>query len=119
MTIDEFQKAELRIAKVLAAGRVEGSEKLIRLDVQLDNATRQLVAGIGKAYAPEALIGREIVIVANLDPRVFTIKKADEATGTPAVTLESQGMLLAAHGEDGSPILLMPDREAPAGSEIS
>ncbi len=119
MTIDEFQKVELRIAKILTAERVEGSEKLVKLNVQLDNATRQLVAGIGKAYAPEALVGREIVIVANLDPRIFTIKKADEATDTPAITLESQGMLLAAHGEDGSPVLLMPERDVPPGSKIS
>ena|SRR3989344_5464092 len=119
MTIDEFQKVELRVAKVLAAERVEGSEKLIKLNVQLDNATRQLVAGIGKAYAPEVLVGREIVVVANLDPRTFTIKKADEAAGTATVTLESQGMLLAAHSEDGSPVLLMPEREVPPGSTIS
>lgn len=119
MTIDELQKVELRVAKVLAAERVEGSEKLVKLQISLGGSERQLVAGIGKAYSPEVLVGREIVIVANLDPRVFTIKKADETTGAPAVTLESQGMLLAAHAEDGSPILLMPEHEAPPGSAIS
>ena len=133
MTIDEFQKVELRVAKVLAAERVEGSEKLVKLQISLGESAegspsetsgrlsgeRQIIAGIGKAYTPETLIGREIVMVANLDPRVFTIKKADEAAGVAAVTLESQGMLLAAHGEDGSPVLLMPEHDAPPGSKIS
>lgn len=119
MTIDEFQKVELRVAKILAAERVEGSEKLVKLQISIGESERQLVAGIGKAYAPETLIGREIVIVANLDPRTFTIKKADPETGAPAVTLESQGMLLAAHSEDGSPILLTPEREVSPGSTIS
>ncbi|MEY4731098.1 MAG: hypothetical protein RL681_44 [Candidatus Parcubacteria bacterium] len=118
MTIDEFQKVELRIAKVLAAERVEGSEKLVKLKISLGDTERQLVAGIAKAYAPEMLVGREIVIVANLDPRTFTIKKADAETGTPAVTLESQGMLLAAHAEDGSPVLLGVEKEVPPGSSV-
>lgn len=112
MTIDEFRNVELRIATILAAERVEGSEKLIKLSIDLgekdaagERAPRQLLAGIGKAYAPEVLVGRQIVVVANLDPRTM-------------LGLESQGMLLAAHDETGAPILLMPDREAPAGSDI-
>jgi methionine--tRNA ligase beta chain len=119
MTFEEFSKIELRVAKVLAAERVHGSEKLVRLGISLGDSERQLVAGIAKAYEPEQLVGREIVIVANLDPRIFTITKADPASGTPAVTLESQGMLLAAHSEDGSPVLLMPEREVPPGSKVS
>jgi len=72
----------------------------------LDVESRQLVAGIGKKYQPEELIGKQIVIVANLEPR----KLMGE---------ESQGMLLAAHDEEGSPILLMPDKTSPSGSKIS
>lgn len=105
MTIDEFGQVELRVGKILAAERVEGSEKLVKLRVQLD-AERQIVAGIGKAYAPEELTGREIVVVANLEPRAL-------------MGLESQGMLLAAHGEAGEPVLLRPDRAVPPGSKIS
>ena len=63
------------------------------------------MSGIGKAYEPEALMGREVVIVANLDPRMM-------------MGLESQGMLLAAHDESGGPILLVPERSAPPGSEV-
>ena len=120
MTFEEFSKTELRVAKVLAAERVPASDKLVKLQISLGESERQLVAGIGKAYAPEALVGREIVIVANLDPRKFTIKLPAEAGSEPqTLELESQGMLLAAHAEDGSPVLLMPDREAPPGSAIS
>ena len=105
MTIDEFQQVDLRVGKIVSAERVEGSEKLIKLQVDIGEL-RQLVAGIGKAYEPEALVGREIVVVANLEPRTL-------------LGLESQGMLLAAHGDDDAPFLLMPDKEVPPGSAVS
>ncbi len=105
MTIDEFRQADLRVGKIVAAERVEGSEKLIKLQVDIGEP-RQLVAGIGKAYEPEGLIGREIVVVANLEPRKL-------------MGHESQGMLLAAHGGDGMPFLLMPDKELPPGAAVS
>ena len=105
MTIDEFRQVDLRIAKIISAERVPGSEKLIKLQIDLGEP-RQLVAGIGKAYEPEDLPGKEIVVVANLEPRAL-------------MGLESQGMLLAAHEEDGVPVLLMPDRTVAPGSGIS
>jgi len=104
---DDFKKVELKIAKVLAAERVEGSEKLVKLT--LDDGMpggRTILAGIGKAYDPASLVGRSIVIVANLEPRTM-------------LGLESNGMLLASHDADGAPVLLMPDRETPPGSAIS
>lgn len=107
MTIDEFRKIDLRVGRILSAERVEGSEKLVKLAVDIGEP-RQLVAGIGKAYAPEALVGKEIIVVANLEPRQL-------------MGLISQGMLLAAHGEgpDPLPVLLAVDREVPPGSKIS
>jgi len=105
ISIEDFKKAELKIARILSAERVEGSEKLIKLRVSLGEEERQLVAGIGKAYEPEALIGKEIVIVANLEPRTLMGE-------------ESQGMLLAALEEDGAPVLLVPDKEVAPGSSI-
>ena len=105
MTIDEFQKMDLRVAKVLSAERIEGSEKLLKLSIDAGEP-RQIVSGIAKAYAPEDLVGKEVVIIANLDPRTM-------------MGLESQGMILAAHGENGEPIMLTVEREAPAGSKIS
>lgn len=101
---DDFKKLELRVAKVIATERVPNSEKLVKLRVSLGDAERQIIAGVGKVYEPESLIGREIVVVANLEPRML-------------MGLESQGMLLAATS-DGEPVLLMPDREVPPGAEI-
>ena len=105
ISIEDFKKAELKIAKILSAERVEGSEKLIKLKVSLGEEERQMVAGIGKAYEPESLIGKEIVVVANLEPRLLMGE-------------ESQGMLLAASGADGAPVLLVPEREIEPGASI-
>ncbi|MBX4211587.1 MAG: methionine--tRNA ligase subunit beta [Candidatus Yanofskybacteria bacterium] len=105
MTIpfDEFKKVELKVAKVVSAERVEGSEKLLKLQVDIGEP-RQIIAGIGTAYEPDQLVGREIIIVANLEPRIL-------------MGLESQGMLLAANDENG-PVVLMPEKEVPPGTEI-
>jgi methionine--tRNA ligase beta chain len=105
MTIDEFQKSDLRVGKIIAAERVEGSEKLLKLQVDIGEP-RQIVSGIAKAYAPEDLIGKNVVIIVNLDPRTM-------------MGLESQGMLLAAHGEGGVPVLLVPAADVAPGSKIS
>lgn len=83
ITIDEFQKIQLKAAKVLSAERVPKSEKLLKLQVSVGSEQRQIVAGIGKRYEPESLIGKTIVIVANLKPAKL-------------MGIESQGMVLAA-----------------------
>ena len=83
ITIDEFMKIQLKTAKVLAAERVPKSEKLLKLHVSLGSEQRQIVAGIGKKYDPESLIGKTIIIVANLKPAKL-------------MGIESQGMVLAA-----------------------
>ena len=101
---EQFSQTELCVAAILGAERVKGSEKLLCLQVSLGEEKRQIVAGIGKKYAPEALVGTQIIIVANLEPRML-------------MGLESQGMLLAADSPDG-PILLRPDTDAPAGAKI-
>lgn len=104
ISFDDFKKVELKIAKILEAERVENSEKLLKLKVSLGEEERQIIAGVGKAYSPEELIGKEIVIVANLEPRAL-------------MGIESNGMLLAADGE-GTPILLTPDKEVLPGSIV-
>jgi methionyl-tRNA synthetase len=83
ITIDDFMKVQLKAAKVLAAERVPKSEKLLKLQVSLGTEQRQIVAGIGKKYEPDALVGKTIVIVANLKPAKL-------------MGIESQGMVLAA-----------------------
>lgn len=102
---EEFSKMELRVVEILSAERVEGSDKLLKLEVSLGDSTRQIIAGIGKAYAPENLIGQKIVVIANLEPRQL-------------MGLESQGMILAAKDSDGRPVLLKPEQDVPAGSSI-
>lgn len=87
ITIDEFMKIQLKTAKVLSAERVPKSEKLIKLQVSLGSEHRQIVAGIGKKYEPETLVGKTIVIVANLKPAKL-------------MGIESQGMVLAAGDTD-------------------
>ena len=104
ISYDDFKKVELKVAKILTAEKIEGSDKLVRLEVSLGEGKRQIIAGVGKVYAPDQLVGREIVIVANLEPRIL-------------MGLESQGMLLAAD-EEGRPALLAPDREVPPGSMV-
>lgn len=104
ISFDDFKKVELKIGTVKEASRVEGSEKLLKLQVDLGSETRQILAGVGKVYAPEDMVNRQIVIVANLEPRQM-------------MGLESQGMLLAASSESG-PILLMPDKEASSGASV-
>ena len=93
ISIDDFMKVDLRTARVVAAERVPKSSKLIKLQVETSGGQRTIVAGIAEAYEPEALIGRTIVIVANLKPAKL-------------MGVESQGMVLAASPEGGKPMLL-------------
>jgi methionyl-tRNA synthetase len=92
ISIDDFAKVELRVARVKVAERVPKADKLLRLEVDLGYETRQILAGIAEAYAPESLIGRKVVIVANLAPRKLR-------------GLESNGMIVAASVEGGRPVL--------------
>lgn len=101
---EDFKKLDLRIAKVVAVEKVEDADKLLKLQIDVGDESRQIVAGIAEFYNPEELVGREIVVVANLEPRMFK-------------GVESQGMLLAAD-EEGKPVLLMPDKEVPPGTSI-
>ncbi len=104
ITYDDFKKLDLKIAKILEAERIENSDKLIKLIIDLGEEKRQLVAGIGKHYEPGQLINKQIVIVANLEPKNL-------------MGIESQGMLLAASDENNV-VLLEPDKEIPPGSTI-
>ena len=105
ITIDDFAKVELRVAQVKVAEKVKGADKLLRLEVDLGNETRQILAGIAEAYSPETLVGRKIVIVANLAPRKMR-------------GLESNGMLLAASLEGGKPVLASFLEDVPVGARL-
>jgi len=104
ITYDDFAKLELKVALIKEAERVEGSEKLIKLQLEVGTENRQIVAGVGKAYEPDQLVGKQIVIIANLEPRSL-------------MGVESNGMLLAADSESG-PVLLVPEKEVVPGAKI-
>jgi methionyl-tRNA synthetase len=105
INIDDFLKVELRVAQVKVAEKVKNADKLLRLEVDLGYETRQIVAGIAEAYTPEMLVGRKIIIVANLQPRKLR-------------GLESNGMLLAASIEGGKPVLAAFLEEVPLGAKL-
>lgn len=104
ITIDDFIKVELRVAEVLSAERLPKSDKLLHLRVSLGTEERTVLAGMAEYYEPEALVGRKVIMVANLAPRKMR-------------GVESQGMLLAAEA-DGKVSLLQPDQDLPAGATI-
>ncbi len=106
ITIDDFLKVELRVGTVLTSEKVEKADKLLRLTVDIGTEVRQIVAGIAKAYAPETLIGRKVVIVANLAPRKLR-------------GIESQGMIVAASlGDEGQPALASFLEDVPNGARL-
>ena len=102
--LNEFARLDLRIGRIANAERIEGSKKLIRLEVDIGNEQRQVVAGIAEEYRPENLIGKLIPVLVNLKPAKL-------------MGVESQGMILAVD-VNGRPILLHPDMEVPAGSKV-
>ena len=105
ISIDDFSKVELRVALVKVAERVPKADKLLRLEVDLGTETRQILAGIAEAYTPESLIGRKVVIVANLAPRKLR-------------GLESNGMIVAASIEGGRPVLAGFLEDVPVGARL-
>ena len=105
ITIDDFVKVDLRVAQILVAERVPKADKLLRLEVDLGYEKRQILAGIAQYYEPEKLVGRKIVIVANLAPRKMR-------------GLESNGMLLAASLPDGAPVLAGFLEDVPLGARL-
>jgi methionyl-tRNA synthetase len=105
ITIDDFAKIDLRVGLVKVAERVPKSDKLLRLEVDLGTEVRQVLAGIAEAYAPETLVGRKVVIVANLAPRKMR-------------GLESNGMIVAASLEGGKPVLASFLEDVPIGARL-
>jgi methionyl-tRNA synthetase len=104
ITIEEFQKIDIRVADVVECERVKNSEKLLKLKVKIGNEERQIVAGIGKHYSPEELVGKKVIVVANLKPAKL-------------MGIESQGMLLAAV-KDEKLTLITTLGEIESGSQV-
>jgi methionyl-tRNA synthetase len=105
ISIDEFNKLDLRVARIARAESVEGADKLLKLTLDLGDATRTVFAGIKSGYAPEKLEGRLAVLVANLEPRKMKFGV-------------SEGMVLAASGADSGIFLVSPDAGAKPGMRV-
>ena len=108
MIIEEFQKCDLRIGKIIFVEPVEGSEKLLKFSVDIGEATpRQILSGVAKVYIPKDITGKNVIVAANLDSQIMA--------GT-----ESQGMLLGIeHLKDGTPMLFFPEGNIAPGTKVS
>jgi len=107
INIRDFAKVDMRVGQVLSAERVKGADKLLRLEVDIGEARpRTIVAGIAEAYQPEQLLGRKVIIVANLEPRRLR-------------GIESDGMIVAATPEGGLPVLIGPWEDVPVGARLT
>lgn len=104
VTIEDFKKLDIRIGKIISAEPIDGSEKLLKLQVDFGEFQRQILSGIAKFYKPEELIGKECPFIINLAPRKM-------------MGFESQGMLIAV-GQEGIAVLLHPDKDVSEGSQI-
>ncbi|SJZ75618.1 methionine--tRNA ligase [Selenihalanaerobacter shriftii] len=105
INFDDFTKLDLRVAKVLEAERIEGSNKLLKLQVALGEEKRQLVAGIAKHYEAEELVNKKVLMVANLEPATI-------------FGVESNGMILAASNDEGELTISTVDRDIPSGAKV-
>jgi methionyl-tRNA synthetase len=105
ISIDDFSKVDLRVGQVKVAERVPKSDKLLRLEIDIGTEVRQVLAGIAESYAPETLVGRKVVIVANLAPRKMR-------------GLDSNGMIVAASLEGGKPVLASFLEDVPVGARL-
>ena len=105
LTIDDFRNVELRVATILAAEPHPNADRLLVLKIDLGSEQRQLVAGIRAHYAPETLVGKQIVVVANLQPATLR-------------GVESQGMLLAASDTEGRLAIVTPEKAVAPGATV-
>lgn len=106
ISIADFAKVELKTAEVLEVEKVEGADKLLKLQIKVGEENRQIVAGIAEHYSPEELVGKKIVVIANLKPAVIR-------------GVESNGMLLAVSTKDSVILVTPEDTDVPSGLRIS
>lgn len=102
--LEDFKKLDIKIGKVLSAEKIKGSDKLIRLKIDLGKEIRQIIVGMAEFYEPDYFLNKELVILTNLESKKF-------------MGIESQGMVLAVDA-DGKPVLLVPEKEVSPGSIV-
>ncbi len=104
ISFDDFMKLDIRMGRIISAEKVEGADRLLKIQIDSGEEKRTLVAGIAEVYEPDAIVDRYVPVLMNLEPRKIR-------------GIESQGMILAAVS-DGRPVLLNPDKDISAGSKI-
>jgi methionyl-tRNA synthetase len=105
ISFDEFKRMDLRVGEILSAERVPGTDKLLKIEINLGTEKRTMVAGVADTYAPEEMVGKKLIVIVNLKPAVIR-------------GIESQAMLLAAETGDGKAIIPFFDRDIPAGAKV-
>ena len=106
ISFSDFSKLDLRVGEVISVEHIDGSDKLLKLLVDFGFEKRQILSGIKKWYTPETIVGKQFVFALNLEPKQM-------------MGLESQGMLIAAHGEESSAVLYILDKKVENGSKVS
>jgi len=104
-SIDDFKKINIVVGTIESAEDIEGSEKLLKFMVNIGAETRQILGGFKNAYSPEELVGQQVLVLENLEPRKL-------------MGMESQGMILAASDEDGKPVIIQPLKKVNNGAII-
>ncbi len=105
ISFDEFKRMDLRVGQILSAEKVPGTDKLLKIEIDLGTEKRTMVAGVADTYAPEEMVGKKLIVIVNLKPAVIR-------------GVESQAMLLAAETGDGKAIIPFFDRDIPAGAKV-
>ncbi len=105
INFDDFKKVDLRVGKVVQAEKVEKSDKLLKLIISVGEEERQVLSGIAKSYSPEDIINKNVILVANLEPRSI-------------MGLESRGMVLAV-GDESGVVLISPEKEVESGLQVT
>jgi methionyl-tRNA synthetase len=105
INFDDFKKVDLRVGKVIQAEKVEKSDKLLKLMISIGEEERQVLSGIAKSYSPEDIINKNVILVANLEPRNI-------------MGFESKGMVLAVGDENGV-VLISPEKDIEAGLQVT
>ncbi len=105
ITIDDFKKLDMVVGTIESVEEIEGSEKLYKFAINIGTETRQILGGLKPSYAKEELLGKQVIILANLEPRQL-------------MGVESQGMILAASDKDGKPVIITSEKSVANGSII-
>ena len=105
ISLEEFQKIDLRVAKIIRVEKIENTDKLYKIEIDLGTEKRTIVSGIADKYSPEELMGQLIIVITNLEEKIIK-------------GIKSQGMLLAVDDPEQGPVLIVPLKQVQVGSKV-